>query len=252
MRGGPGPAGEVGPPGAPGKNGPPGKAGEFGPRGLKGKRGRRGIKGHRGEMGRSGAKGELGEKGEQGLSGPQGPQGLKGEVGPPGAPGMKGAEGPAGLPGLEGPPGPKGTAGNTGPKGDSGPMGVPGAPGPPGELPLLPPDVLFQRDQPRSKREVRGDMGQRSRPRQDEDVDLVTVYTDVYNMRIELEQLKKPMGSRNNPARSCKDLKHGHPQLDEGKISFLDLCMFLNKKKAILPDLFPIKVITGWTPTSAW
>ncbi len=41
-----------------------------------------------------------------------------------------------------------------------------GPPGPPGELPLLPPDILFQRDSPvssassftRSKREVRGDI----------------------------------------------------------------------------------------------
>ena len=37
-----------------------------------------------------------------------------------------------------------------------------GPPGPPGELPLLPPDILFQRDSPitsaRSKRELRGDI----------------------------------------------------------------------------------------------
>ena len=100
---------------------------------------------------------------------------------------MKGAEGPPGLPGLEGPPGPKGTTGVTGPKGDHGPLGPPGPAGPPGELPLLPPDILFQRDAPfkptRSKREVRGDNGDgsaQSRPQQDSDVDLITVYTDIY------------------------------------------------------------------------
>ena len=49
-----------------------------------------------------------------------------------------------------------------------------------------------------------------------EDVDLVTVYTDVYNMRIELEKMKKPVGTRNNPSRSCKDLSQGHPQLKDG------------------------------------
>lgn len=139
------------------------------------------------------------------------------KLGPMSGPGMKGAEGPPGLPGLEGPPGPKGVLGPAGLKGDRGPQGNPGPPGPPGELPLLPPDILFQRDEPmRSKRELRGDMGTRSRPQQDEDVDLVTVYTDVYNMRIELERMKKPIGTRENPARTCKDLSQGHPQLKDG------------------------------------
>jgi collagen type V/XI/XXIV/XXVII alpha len=51
----------------------------------------------------------------------------------------------------------------------------------------------------------------------EEDVDLITVYTDIYNMRIELEKMKKPIGTRESPARSCKDLFHGHPQLKDGK-----------------------------------
>jgi collagen type V/XI/XXIV/XXVII alpha len=94
---------------------------------------------------------------------------------------------------------------------------VAGPPGPPGELPIIPPEILFQKDEPaRSKREVRGDQGTRARPQQDEDVDLITVYTDVYNMRIELEKMKKPIGTKNSPARSCKDLFFGHPQLKDG------------------------------------
>lgn len=137
--------------------------------------------------------------------------------------GMKGAEGPPGLPGLEGPPGPKGTNGATGPKGDSGPLGPPGPAGPPGELPLLPPDILFQRDSPkayrRPKRDVRGDNSDgevKSRPQKDSDVDLITVYTDIYNMRIELEKIKKPIGTRESPARTCQDLHYGHPQMKDG------------------------------------
>jgi len=134
---------------------------------------------------------------------------------------MKGAEGPPGIPGLQGPPGPKGTTGQAGPKGDTGPQGVQGPPGPPGELPLLPPDILFQRDSPaRSKREIRGDIDtakiNAGQLYQEEDVDLITVYTDIYNMRIELEKMKKPIGTRDSPARSCKDLFHGHPQLKDG------------------------------------
>merc|ERR1739836_372804 len=175
---------------------------------MGGSRGRRGQKGHRGEMGVPGRKGEQGEKGEVG---PKGPPGMAGPKGEPGPIGMKGAEGPPGLPGLEGPSGPKGTNGATGPKGD---RGSSGAPGPPGELPLLPPDILFQRDAPaRPKREARGDaINERSRPQKDSDVDLITVYTDIYNMRIELEKIKKPTGTRNNPARTCQDLHYGHPQ----------------------------------------
>merc|ERR1712064_25592 len=189
LRGNPGPAGEVGAPGL------PGRPGELGPKGLKGSRGRRGQKGHRGEMGMPGRKGE---------PGPIGPMG------------MKGAEGPPGLPGLEGPSGPKGTNGATGPKGDRGSSGSPGPPGPPGELPLLPPDILFQRDAPsRPKREVRGDAIS-SKPPQESDVDLITVYTDIYNMRIELEKIKKPTGTRSNPARTCQDLHYGHPQIKDG------------------------------------
>merc|ERR1711922_40920 len=117
---------------------------------------------------------------------------MGGESGPIGPLGMKGAEGPPGLPGLEGPPGPKGTSGDTGPKGDHGPLGPPGAPGPPGELPLLPPDILFQRDAPASRftrhkraTDMRGDAIAEAAidAAESGDLDLVTVYTDVYDMR---------------------------------------------------------------------
>jgi len=47
-------------------------------------------------------------------------------------------------------------------------------------------------------------------------VDLMTVYTDIYNMRIELEKMKKPVGSRSSPARTCQDLHYGHPLVKDG------------------------------------
>merc|ERR1711963_125161 len=185
-----------------------------------------GDRGAQGSPGPPGMPGLMGSPGKPGIVGPPGPQGnagqpgIKGDVGPLGPPGLQGAPGDQGI---EGPPGPKGTSGDTGPKGDHGPLGPPGAPGPPGELPLLPPDILFQRDAPfkagRSKREVRGDNGDgsgQSRPQQDSDVDLITVYTDIYNMRIELEKIKKPIGTRNSPARTCQDLHYGHPQMKDG------------------------------------
>ena len=52
------------------------------------------------------------------------------------------------------------------------------------------------------------------------DLDLATVYTDVYDMRIQLEKMRKPIGTRDSPARSCKDLHHGHPQLKDGENSY--------------------------------
>ena len=60
------------------------------------------------------------------------------------------------------------------------------------------------------------------------DVDLVTVYTDVYEMRIQLEKMRKPVGSRDSPARSCKDLHHGHPQLKDGNTHIVSLLCSTN------------------------
>lgn len=39
-------------------------------------------------------------------------------------------------------------------KGEPGPPGSPGPPGPPAEMPLLPPEVLFQQEAFRSKRDT--------------------------------------------------------------------------------------------------
>jgi len=35
-------------------------------------------------------------------------------------------------------------------------------------------------------------------------------------MRIELEKIKKPIGTRESPARTCQDLHYGHPQMKDG------------------------------------
>jgi len=67
----------------------------------------------------------------------------------------------------------------------------------------------------RHKREVRGDSFEPGAEVEGMDVDLLTVYTDVYNMRIELEKIKKPIGTRNSPARTCKDLHVGHPMMKD-------------------------------------
>lgn len=67
---------------------------------------------------------------------------------------MKGNDGPSGLTGVEGPAGLKGSEGVAGIKGESGIQGPPGPPGPPADMPLLPPEILFQRDMPRYRRSL--------------------------------------------------------------------------------------------------
>ena len=36
-------------------------------------------------------------------------------------------------------------------------------------------------------------------------------------MRIQLEKMRKPIGTRDSPARTCKDLSHGHSKLEDGE-----------------------------------
>jgi len=46
---------------------------------------------------------------------------------------------------------------------------------------------------------------------------LLDMYSSIYTMRTDLERIKKPQGSKDNPVRSCKDLYFGHPQFKDGK-----------------------------------
>lgn len=57
-------------------------------------------------------------------------------------------------------------------------------------------------------------------PSLDEDAELTAklkeVYSDIYNMRVELERTRKPLGTRDNPVRTCRDLFYGHPHFKDG------------------------------------
>ena len=44
----------------------------------------------------------------------------------------------------------------------------------------------------------------------------VDMYTSIYNMRQDLDKIRKPVGTKENPGRSCKDLHYGHPQFADG------------------------------------
>ena len=42
------------------------------------------------------------------------------------------------------------------------------------------------------------------------------MYSTIYGMRQDLEKVRKPLGTRENPARSCRDLYFGHPHFSDG------------------------------------
>lgn len=45
----------------------------------------------------------------------------------------------------------------------------------------------------------------------------IDMYTSIYSMRQDLDRLRKPVGSKENPARTCRDLHYGHPTFDDGR-----------------------------------
>jgi collagen type V/XI/XXIV/XXVII, alpha len=47
---------------------------------------------------------------------------------------------------------------------------------------------------------------------------MLDMYNAIYAMRKELEKVKRPHGTKENPARTCRDLYFGHPQFKDGTI----------------------------------
>ncbi|XP_038852777.1 collagen alpha-1(V) chain-like [Salvelinus namaycush] len=209
LRGIPGPVGEQGIPGSSGQDGPPGPMGPPGLPGLKGDPGTKGEKGHPGLIGLIGPPGEQGEKGDRGLPGPQGSHGGKGDGGISGASGPLGPPGPPGLPGPGGPKGAKGSLGPAGQKGDTGTIGSPGPPGPPGEviqpLPIQSPKMNHRHaDMQADAAATMMDYGE-------------DIFGSLNNLKQDMERMKYPMGTQNNPARTCKDLQLAHPEFTNGE-----------------------------------
>ena len=163
--------------------------------------------------------------------------------------GPKGNDGPQGITGEIGPFGVKGSEGVAGTKGDLGPAGPPGPPGPPAEAPLLPPELLFRNEfsitkgEERMKRDLEN-IERLAAELDDDDIDIdelmgveskpqskkhskkrkkdemgpkfLDMYSSIYSMRQELDRIRKPVGSRENPARTCKDLWYGHQLFENG------------------------------------
>uniref|UniRef100_A0A8C4QUL6 Fibrillar collagen NC1 domain-containing protein n=1 Tax=Eptatretus burgeri TaxID=7764 RepID=A0A8C4QUL6_EPTBU len=218
MPGIPGSPGKQGKPGAGGSAGPPGPMGPPGLPGLKGDSGNKGEKGHPGLIGLIGPPGEQGGKGDRGLPGRQGPAGRKGDDG---LVGLVGSLGPSGPPGLAGPQGPVGSKGATGPAGHLGDVGLPGPPGAPG----APGEVIgpFPIHSPKQRRSIPNDYVDTLGPFTDQwdvlepSAGMEEVFGSLSSLKDEIEHLKQPTGTQENPARTCKDLYMCHPDFPDGE-----------------------------------
>lgn len=50
------------------------------------------------------------------------------------------------------------------------------------------------------------------------------IFGSLNNLKQEIERMKYPMGTQNNPARTCKDLQLCHPEFTDGEWSMVYRC----------------------------
>lgn len=49
------------------------------------------------------------------------------------------------------------------------------------------------------------------------------IFGSLNNLKQDIERMKYPMGTQNNPARTCKDLQLCHPEFPDGKLRSVQL-----------------------------
>ncbi|UYV78315.1 hypothetical protein LAZ67_16000938 [Cordylochernes scorpioides] len=152
-----------------------------------------------------------------GEKGPIGPSGPMGQVGSPGPKGPAGRDGNPGQPGPVGPPGPRGSSGDSGKPGPPGSPGLPGPPGPPGET--LGYDAsalaaLMGQTQMKGPDPMMGDASAKLfAPDTPLEEKKRIVFEFYEQLQKEYEEFRKPSGTKQSPARTCRDLAIAHPEL---------------------------------------
>ncbi|KAF3851335.1 hypothetical protein F7725_013107 [Dissostichus mawsoni] len=219
--------GEVGLPGKPGQWGPTGMTGLPGSQGSFGPKGERGLQGQTGASGKQGSVGGMGLPGKQGEQGPKG-QPVSTELSIYSENNLlacsvmkitillfsKGDTGQRGFPG--GPMGYIGPAGIQGPKGPRGLLGMEGALGPVG--------IIGPSGHPRNEAlgatfQVIIDSHAALRP---ESVEMpmldqgTEIFKTLQHLSTLIQSLKNPLGTRDNPARICRDLYNCEQRLHDG------------------------------------
>uniref|UniRef100_A0A8C0JGT8 Collagen alpha-1(XXVII) chain n=1 Tax=Canis lupus dingo TaxID=286419 RepID=A0A8C0JGT8_CANLU len=244
-----GPEGVAGPDGFPGRDGPAGQQGEQGDDGDPGPVGPAGKRGNPGVAGLPGAQGPPGFKGESGLPGQLGPPGKRGTAGGTGLPGNRGEPGSKGQPGDSGEmgfPGMAGLFGPKGPPGDVGSKGIQGPRGPPGLMvsPLLvgpsrasrPGPGLAGRPPgggtPHSPCSQQDDLGAAFQTWMDTNGALKAegyshpdrlvldqggeIFKTLHYLSNLIQSIKTPLGTKENPARVCRDLMDCEQKMVDG------------------------------------
>ncbi|XP_066294439.1 LOW QUALITY PROTEIN: collagen alpha-1(XXVII) chain-like [Branchiostoma lanceolatum] len=249
--GAPGTAGQPGRRGKLGSAGTPGAKGSRGPRGVEGDEGNRGWNGFPGPLGIKGTLGEYGFDGRLGPKGPPGNEGSKGGKGPSGPDGRPGPEGEKGVKGDRGTPGTQGL------RGTPGPPGRPGPPGPTGNFPSLSTSEEFdaaiklllqntQREFDIEEEQTGSGSGFGSGagsfllrkanhiakltnlthaalshvpqvPQRDQQQMHMDVFETLQYLTSYIESIKNPLGTKENPARTCRDLVDCKYKRDDGK-----------------------------------
>merc|ERR1711915_296969 len=172
-------------------------------------------------MGLQGLPGPQGPGGDKGVPGVAGPPGPGGEPGPKGPPGRDGGPG---VQGIMGPPGPRGPSGEEGKSGPLGPPGPAGPPGPPGEsmgYDAAALAALLGQGQSKGPDPLQGDDSEIPARLFGEEItddqrrDLITKAYE--QLKTSFKKFLKPEGTKDAPAKTCKDLSYAHPEYPSGE-----------------------------------